>query len=74
LHPIPVVLLGFFLIGPARAGITAKFFSLLVLSVVATMAVYHVLIRRIPALRWFFGIKPEQKPGESWKNQATNRG
>ena len=74
LHPIPVVLLGFFLIGPACAGITAKFFSLLVLSVVATMAVYHVLIRRIPALRWFFGIKPEQKPGESWKNQATNRG
>ncbi len=74
LHPIPVVLLGFFLIGPVHAGITVKFFALLTLSVASTMAVYHVLIRRIPVLRWVFGMKPEQRPGESWRDQATNRG
>lgn len=74
LHPVPVVLLGFFLIGPVRAGIAMKFLSLLVLSVVSTMAAYHVMIRRIPVLRWAFGMKSEQKPGESWRDQATNRG
>lgn len=74
LHPVPVVLLGFFLIGPVRAGIAMKFLSLLVLSVVSTMAAYHVMIRRIPVLRWAFGMKSEQKPGESWRGQATNRG
>ena len=74
LHPIPVVLLGFFLIGPVRADITVKFLALLTLSVFSTMAVYHIVIRRIPVLRWVFGMKPEQKSGENWRDQATNRG
>jgi hypothetical protein len=73
LHLLPVVVLGSFLIVPLDAGIAVKFALLLFLSAGITLAMYYLGIRRVPALRRLFGMKPEHPSGEHWKDQASNR-
>lgn len=74
LHPVPVVLLGYFMIDTVQAGMVVQYGILLIMSVGSTLAVYHVLVRRVPVLRWLLGMKPVHSAKESWKDQATNRG
>jgi peptidoglycan/LPS O-acetylase OafA/YrhL len=57
LHQAGIVLVGYFVI-QLSAGIAAKYAVLLVTSVVATMAVYHCIVRPLPPLRFLFGMKP----------------
>jgi surface polysaccharide O-acyltransferase-like enzyme len=73
LHPLPIVLFGYFLIDVVPAGAAVKFVVLLAVSFGSTMMVYDVFIRRIPVLRRLFGMKPDQAPKENWKDQASNR-
>lgn len=73
LHPVPVVFLGYFMIDAVHAGTLVKYLLLIVMSAGFTLAIYHLLILRIPGMRWLFGMKREQGMGESWKDQASSR-
>ena len=73
LHPVPVVFLGYFMIDAVHAGILVKYLLLIVVSAGFTLAIHHLLILRIPGMRWLFGMKREQGVGESWKDQASSR-
>jgi len=61
LHQVGIVLVGFFVI-QLSAGIAVKYVVLLVSSLVATMSVYHCVVRPLPPLRFIFGMKPRKVP------------
>ena len=55
LHQVGIVVLGSFVIR-LDAGIAAKYLLLLATSVMAVMAVYHAVVRPLPAFRLLFGM------------------
>jgi len=56
LHQTVIVVLGYFLIGWA-AGVAVKYVVLLFAAFVVIAAVYELAVRRLPALRFLFGMK-----------------
>ncbi len=58
LHQLAIVTIGYWLVR-LPLGIPAKFTLLLAASVVATLSVYHLLVRRFRVLRFLFGMKPK---------------
>jgi peptidoglycan/LPS O-acetylase OafA/YrhL len=57
LHQLAIVGIGYWLI-QLPLGIAAKFTLLVVVSLGATLAVYHWIVRPIPVLRFALGMKP----------------
>lgn len=59
-HPV-IVMIGYFVIQwPMNLWI--KHGVITAAALVTTVAIYEVAIRRFPAMRWFFGMRPLQKP------------
>ena len=56
LHPLVIVLLVFFSL-QWQIDMAVKFLVVSSLSLVGTLAIYEVLIKRISLLRWLFGMK-----------------
>jgi len=56
LHQLGIVVVGYFVI-QLSAGIGIKFLLVLVGALVATLSVYHCLVRPAPPLRFLFGMK-----------------
>jgi glucan biosynthesis protein C len=49
-------------------GVLPKWLIISTLALVLTLALYELLIRRVNAIRWLFGMKPRHRlPGESIK-------
>ncbi len=61
LHQLAIVVIGYQLVGLAW-GVAAKFLVLVVASLAATLAAYHVLVRPLPPLRFAFGMRPRVCP------------
>ena len=57
LHQPTILLIGFFVI-PWSMGILPKYLAISASSFVAIVAIYELLVRRINALRFLFGMKP----------------
>jgi peptidoglycan/LPS O-acetylase OafA/YrhL len=56
LHQVGIVVTGFWII-QLPLGIAAKFVLVLVAAVASTLAFYHFVVRRVPALRAVLGMK-----------------
>jgi len=61
LHQLAIVVLGYWVVG-LPLGIAPKFTLLVVLSLAATLAVYHWVIRPLVPLRLAFGMRPRACP------------
>lgn len=61
LHQAAIVVPGYFLIR-LPLGIGAKFVLVLAVSVLLTFAVYHFIVRELPAARFLFGMRPKSCP------------
>jgi uncharacterized protein (DUF2147 family) len=59
LHQPALVVFGYWLVGTSF-GIPAKFLLILLLSVAATLAYYHFVVRRVGLLRLIYGMKPHR--------------
>ena len=57
LHQLGIVVPGFFII-KLSWDIPEKYAVILTLAVVSVMSTYHLMVRRIPLLRFLFGMKP----------------
>jgi uncharacterized protein (DUF2147 family)/fucose 4-O-acetylase-like acetyltransferase len=57
LHQLAIVGIGYWIVG-LSLGIAAKFVLLVLLAFAATLAVYHVVVRPLPLLRFAFGMRP----------------
>jgi uncharacterized protein (DUF2147 family) len=57
LHQLAIVVIGYWIVG-LPLGISAKFLLLVTLALGATLAVYHFVVRRVPPLRFAFGMRP----------------
>jgi fucose 4-O-acetylase-like acetyltransferase len=57
LHQLAIVVIGYWLVG-LPLGIATKFVLLIGLSLSATLAVYHGLVRPLSPLRFAFGMRP----------------
>jgi uncharacterized protein (DUF2147 family) len=73
LHQSAIVLIGYPLI-QLPLGIAAKFFLLLVSSVLATLAVYHFVVRRFAVTRFLFGMKTRPTPSPPRLRAAYSTG
>ncbi|MBI1814199.1 MAG: DUF2147 domain-containing protein [Deltaproteobacteria bacterium] len=60
LHQPAIVLIGYGLI-QLSLGIAAKFTLLLIAAVVATLGVYHLVVRRFAMTRFLLGMKPKAR-------------
>jgi uncharacterized protein (DUF2147 family)/fucose 4-O-acetylase-like acetyltransferase len=61
LHQVAIVTIGYWLVR-LPLGIAPKFVLLVVLSLGATLAVYHCVVRPLPVLRFAFGMRPRVCP------------
>jgi glucan biosynthesis protein C len=61
LHQLAVVVIGYQVVGLAW-GVAAKFVVLVVASLAATLATYHLIVRPLPPLRFAFGMRPRVCP------------
>jgi glucan biosynthesis protein C len=61
LHQVGIVVVGYFVI-QLSASIAVKYVVLLLCSFVATMTVYHCIVRPLPPLRFLCGMKPRSDP------------
>jgi uncharacterized protein (DUF2147 family) len=61
LHQAAIVVPGYFLVR-LPLGIAAKFLLVLTVSVLLTFAVYHFIVRELPAARLLFGMRPKARP------------
>jgi uncharacterized protein (DUF2147 family) len=61
LHQAAIVIPGYFLIR-LPLGVAAKFLLVLAVSVLLTFAVYHFVVRAVPAVRYLFGMRPKACP------------
>ena len=61
LHQAAIVVPGYFLIR-LPLGVAAKFLLVLTVSVLLTFAVYHFIVRELPAARFLFGMRPKACP------------
>jgi uncharacterized protein (DUF2147 family) len=61
LHQAAIVVPGYFLIR-LPLGVAAKFLLVLAVSVLLTFAVYHFIVRELPAARLLFGMRPKACP------------
>jgi glucan biosynthesis protein C len=68
LHQLPIVVIGYAVVA-LPIGMAAKFAVILVSSVLVTLVVYHLLVRRFALLRFLFGMKP--KPASPRKLSAA---
>ncbi|HAA01789.1 MAG TPA: hypothetical protein DCE18_00285 [Syntrophobacteraceae bacterium] len=59
LHNVFVVVLGWYIVH-LPLGILAKFCLLTTMTLVTTIAIYHFVLRRLPVLRFLFGMRPFQ--------------
>jgi len=57
----PVIVIIAFYVVQWNASILVKFLVITTSALLATLALYDLLIRRLPFLRWAFGMKPPQK-------------
>jgi glucan biosynthesis protein C len=57
LHHPAIVIIAFFVV-QWNMGIGLKWLIISTLALVLTLAVYELLIRRVNAMRWLFGMKP----------------
>lgn len=58
LHQVVIVVVGYFLVLPLPLGIGGKFVLLVAGSLVATLGVYHGVVRRFAVTRFLFGMRP----------------
>jgi glucan biosynthesis protein C len=61
LHQTVIVIIGFFVVG-WETGVLVKFLTIMVASLVGTVLVYDVVVKRINVLRFLFGMGPRKKP------------
>jgi glucans biosynthesis protein C len=72
LYQVPLMIFGSSLISyPAHGSL--KLIFLLAVTLGTTLPFHHLLIRKSPLLRLFFGVKREREHTESWKDQAMHR-
>jgi glucan biosynthesis protein C len=57
IHQLSLVLVGYVVV-QWSLGIAAKYAIVLVLAVLLTMAFYHFVVRRVPVLRFAYGMRP----------------
>jgi len=57
LHLTAVVVIGYYVV-QLNWGVPVKYLAITTSALVATLAVYHLLVRPIPLLRFLFGMKP----------------
>ena len=55
-------------------GIGQKWLIISTLALVLTLAVYELLIRRVNAMRWLFGMKPRQRTPREDRNGSEQDG
>jgi hypothetical protein len=60
LHQTIILIIGFFVV-KWSAGIALKYAVIAIISFVAIMAIYELLIRRINILRFLFGMRLKKK-------------
>jgi len=58
LHQTVIVILVYFII-QTNDGTAMKYFFTVAGTFAITMGIYHLIIRRIPVLRFLFGMKPD---------------
>jgi len=56
IHQTIVLVIGFFVV-PTGLGVVPKFLSTMVISFFSCLIIYDLLIKRLAALRWLFGVK-----------------
>jgi uncharacterized protein (DUF2147 family) len=61
LHQAAIVVPGYFLVR-LPLGFAAKFLLVLTVSVLLTFAIYHFIVRELPAARFLFGMRPKACP------------
>lgn len=61
LHQAAIVVPGYFLVR-LPLGVAAKFLLVLTVSVLLTFAIYHFIVRELPAARVLFGMRPKACP------------
>jgi len=64
LHQTIILTVGWFVI-PLDMGILPKFIIISVVSFVAIMVLYELLVRRFNVVRFFFGMRPKRKPPQT---------
>jgi uncharacterized protein (DUF2147 family)/fucose 4-O-acetylase-like acetyltransferase len=60
LHQAAIVVPGYFLVR-LPLGVAAKFLIVLGVSVLLTFAIYHFIVRELPATRFLFGMRPRAR-------------
>ena len=60
LHQTVIVIIGFFVVG-WETGVLVKFVTIMVASLVATVLVYDLVVKRINVVRFLFGMGPKKK-------------
>jgi glucan biosynthesis protein C len=63
LHQTPIIIIGYYIVGQDWSAL-AKFWIIFLGSLISTLLVYELLVRRIGVLRLLFGMKPKTR-GES---------
>ena len=66
LHQTVIVAIGFYVVR-WNASVTAKYLAITTGSLVATVAVYDLLVRRTNVTRFLFGMKPKERGGANRK-------
>lgn len=61
LHQTVIVVIGFFTL-QWNVGVALQFLTIMIVSLVVTVLVYDLLVKRINPVRFLFGLKPRKKP------------
>ncbi|MFC2030915.1 acyltransferase [Chloroflexota bacterium] len=61
LHQTVIVIIGFYVV-QWQVGIPAKYATILLLSLIATMLIYDLLVKRFNVTRFLFGMRLKKKP------------
>jgi glucan biosynthesis protein C len=67
-----VILITTFYVVQLSIGIVAQFLIISTGSLMATLALYELVIRRVNAMRWLFGMKPRKRVGQRDLRMKSN--
>lgn len=56
IHQLPIVVIGFYVV-QWEAGATLKYMAICLFTIIATLALYDIGVRRTPVTRFLFGVK-----------------
>jgi surface polysaccharide O-acyltransferase-like enzyme len=60
LHQTIIIIIGFYVI-QFHIGVFSKYFAILLSSFICTLLVYDVVVKRIPVIRFLFGMRPRSR-------------